>query len=62
MWSAEQITGQFIGPSVVGLIIASSVALPLGLDASIYALSAALVWLIALPPRKSVSQHVSFPP
>lgn len=52
MWSAEQITGQFIGPPVAGLLIAASVALPFGFDASIYALSAVLVWLIALPPRK----------
>lgn len=55
MWSAEQVTGQFIGPPVAGLLIASSVALPFGVDASIYALSAALIWLIALPPRKSTA-------
>src|SRR5437899_8685540 len=54
MWSAEQLTGQFIGPPLAGLLIASSVALPFGVDASIYALSAALVWLIALPPRQNV--------
>lgn len=54
MWSAEQITGQFIGPPLAGLLIASSVALPFGVDASAYAFSALLVWLIALPPRKSI--------
>lgn len=53
MWSAEQITGQFIGPPVAGLLIATSMALPFGVDASIYALSAALIWMIALPPRKT---------
>lgn len=58
MWSAEQVTGQFIGPPLAGLLIAASVTLPFGVDASIYAISAALVWLIALPPRKpSVSSR-----
>lgn len=52
MWSAEQITGQFIGPPLAGLLIASSVALPFAFNASIYALSAALVWWIALAPGK----------
>lgn len=51
MWSAEQVTGQFIGPPLAGLLIASSIALPFGADASFYAISAALVWLIALPAR-----------
>jgi MFS family permease len=51
MWSAEQVSGQFIGPPVAGLLIASSVALPFGVNASVYALSAVLIWLIALPPR-----------
>ena len=51
MWSAEQVCGQFIGPPVAGLLIASTVALPFGVNASVYALSAILIWLIALPPR-----------
>lgn len=51
MWSAEQVCGQFIGPPVAGLLIASAVALPFGVNASFYALSAILIWLIALPPR-----------
>ncbi|MGR3495642.1 MFS transporter [Citreimonas sp.] len=55
MWSAEQITGQFIGPPVAGILIATSVALPFGVDASIYALSTALIWLIARPSRKSTA-------
>lgn len=53
MWSAEQVTGQFIGPPVAGLLIAFSVGLPFGIDALVYAFSALLVWLIALPPRKA---------
>ncbi|GGB02555.1 MFS transporter [Allosediminivita pacifica] len=51
IWSAEQVAGQFAGPPLAGLLIAAGIALPFGLDASVYALSAALVWLIALPPR-----------
>lgn len=52
MWSAEQVTGQFIGPPVAGLLIASSITLPFGVNASVYALSAVLIWLIALPPKE----------
>ncbi|WP_019954114.1 MFS transporter [Yoonia vestfoldensis] len=54
MWSAEQITGQFIGPPLAGLLIAASVLWPFGVDASIYALSAVLIWMIALPSRGAV--------
>lgn len=53
MWSAEQVSGQFIGPPVAGLLITSSVALPFGVNGSVYALSAVLIWLIALPPRSA---------
>ena len=55
MWSAEQVTGQFIGPPLAGALIASAVVLPFGVDASLYALAAGLVWLIALPPRRAVA-------
>ncbi len=61
MWSAEQVTGQFIGPPLAGLLIAAGISIPFGLDASFYAVSAALVWLIVLPPRKP-SGIVSFWP
>lgn len=53
MWAAEQITGQFIGPPLAGLLIASSVTLPFGIDIWAYALSVLLVWLIVLPPRNA---------
>lgn len=33
MWSAEQVTGQFIGPPLAGLLIAAGIAIPFGLDA-----------------------------
>ncbi|OWU85091.1 antibiotic transporter [Oceanicola sp. 22II-s10i] len=61
MWSAEQVTGQFIGPPLAGLLIAAGIALPFGLDAGIYALTAAMIWLIALPPRRVVA-HARFWP
>lgn len=54
LWTAEQITGQFIGPPFAGALIAVGVALPFGVDASLYALAAGLIWMIALPPRKAV--------
>lgn len=62
MWSAEQVTGQFIGPPLAGVLIASSIALPFGADASFYALSAALVWLIALPPKRGGGEMARFWP
>ena len=55
MWSAEQITGQFIGPPLAGMLIAAALVWPFGIDASIYALSALLIWMIALPPRKAAA-------
>jgi len=55
MWSAEQITGQFIGPPMAGLLIAASMSLSFGVDATIYAISAVLVCLISLPARKHAS-------
>ncbi|MGV2064701.1 MULTISPECIES: MFS transporter [Agrobacterium] len=59
MWSAEQVTGQFIGPPLAGLLIAAGIAIPFGLDAGFYGVSAALIWLIVLPPRRP-SSPVSF--
>ena len=53
MWSAEQIMGQFAGPPLAGALIAAGIALPFGANAAAFALSAALVWLIALPPRRA---------
>lgn len=54
MWSAEQLTGQFIGPPLAGLLIAAGVGLPFGLDAAALVLAAGFVWLIALQPRTPV--------
>lgn len=49
MWSAEQLTGQFIGPPLAGVLIGFGIALPFGLDAAMLVLAAGLVWLITLP-------------
>lgn len=51
MWSTEQLTGQFIGPPLAGVLIAASIGLPFGLDVAMLVLAAGLVWLIALPPQ-----------
>lgn len=51
MWSAEQVTGQFLGPPLAGVLIAAGIALPFGVDAVTLVLAAGLVWLIALPPQ-----------
>lgn len=54
MWSAEQLTGQFIGPPLAGLLIAAGIGLPFGLDVAALVLAAGLVWLISLKPRTPV--------
>jgi MFS family permease len=50
MWSAERVMGEFIGPPLAGALIALGVAIPFGFDAATFAVAAALVWMIALPP------------
>ncbi len=50
MWSAEQLTGQFIGPPLAGLLIAAGIGLPFGLDVAALVLAAGLVSLIVLQP------------
>lgn len=51
MWSAEKVAGEFIGPPLAGVLIGLGIAVPFGFDVLTFALSAALIWLIALPPR-----------
>lgn len=51
MWSAEQVTGQFIGPPLAGVLIGLGIAVPFGFDAATFAVASLLVWLIVLPPR-----------
>ena len=55
LWSTEQLTGQFIGPPLAGILIAAGIGLPFGLDAALLVLAAGLVWLISLPPHVSVT-------
>ncbi|WP_127903784.1 MFS transporter [Solirhodobacter olei] len=50
MWSANTIMERFLGPPVAGLLIAAGIALPFGFDATSFALAAALVWLMLIPP------------
>lgn len=54
MWSAEQLTGQFIGPPLAGVLIAAGIGLPFGLDIAALILAAGCVYLIRMqPPRPS---------
>ena len=48
--------GQFIGPPLAGLLIGLGVAVPFGFDAATFAIAAALVWLVVLPPRKAAGR------
>ncbi|WP_340424905.1 MFS transporter [Yoonia sp. GPGPB17] len=54
LWSTEQLTGQFIGPPLAGVLIAAGIALPFGLHAGFLVLAAGLVWLITLRPTIKV--------
>lgn len=51
MWSAEQVMNQFVGPPLAGALIGFGIALPFGLDAATFALAAALISMLALPPQ-----------
>lgn len=61
MWSAEQITGQFIGPPLAGALIGLGIAVPFDLDAATFALASILVWLIVLPPRAPMAPQRFWP-
>lgn len=55
LWSSEQLTGQFIGPPLAGLLIAAGIGFPFGVDAALLVLAAGLVWMISLQPKAKVS-------
>ncbi len=54
LWSVEQLTGQFIGPPLAGVLIAVGIGFPFGLDVAMLVLAAGLVWLITLSPQMRV--------
>ncbi len=54
LWSSEQLTGQFIGPPLAGVLISAGIGIPFGLDAAMLVLAAGLVWMISLKPRVRV--------
>ncbi|QFT58900.1 enterobactin exporter EntS [Sulfitobacter sp. THAF37] len=51
LWSVEQLTNQFIGPPLAGVLIAAGIGIPFGIDAALLVLSAGCVWMITLAPR-----------
>jgi MFS family permease len=51
LWTVEHLTGRFLGPPLAGTLIALGVAVPFGFDAAAFAVAAACLWLIVLPPR-----------
>jgi MFS family permease len=61
MWSAEQVMGQFVGPPLAGVLIGLGIAVPFGFDAATFAIAAALVWLLALPPRAATGSPRFWP-
>lgn len=51
LWSTEQLAGQFIGPPLAGVLIATGIGVPFGIDFALLILAAGLVWLMTIPPR-----------
>ena len=68
LWSTEQLTGQFIGPPLAGVLIAIGIGVPFGLDVALLVLAAGLSWLITLKPQihvpasfgKALAQGIRF--
>lgn len=56
LWGTEQLTGQFIGPPLAGVLIATGIAVPFGIDVAMLVIAAGLVWLITLPEQMRVPQ------
>ena len=57
LWSSEQLTGQFIGPPLAGILIAAGIGIPFGVDAALLVLAAGLVWMISLRPAAKVKTN-----
>ena len=47
MWGAEMVMNSFVGPPLAGILLAAAFALPFFVDASTFAVAAALVFMIA---------------
>ena len=68
LWSSEQLTNQFIGPPLAGVLIAAGISIPFGLNAALLVLAAGLVWMISLAPkvriqtsfRKALMEGIAF--
>ncbi len=59
MWSAEQVMGRFVGPPLAGALIAAGIVVPFGFNTAMLALTVGIVWLIALPVRRT-TEHRRF--
>ncbi len=57
LWSSEQLTGQFIGPPLAGVLIAMGIGIPFGFDAALLVLAAGLVWMISLKPKPPITTN-----
>ncbi len=55
LWSSEQLTGQFIGPPLAGVLIAAGIGIPFGVDVALLVLAAGLTWMISLKPKTPVN-------
>ena len=53
LWSVEQVTGQFLGPPLAGVLIALAVPAPFLFEAFGFALAALAVWAISFPVRQT---------
>ena len=52
LWSVEQVTGQFVGPPLAGVLIALTVPAPFLFEALAFGLAALAIWAISFPARQ----------
>ena len=60
LWSVEQVTGQFLGPPLAGVLIALAVPAPFVFEALGFGLAAVAIWAIAFPARDAVAVPAGF--
>jgi MFS family permease len=58
LWSTEQLTGQFIGPPLAGLLIGLSVGFPFAAQSLILVAALILIFNMALPKPKQTAPHL----